>query len=137
MPFSADVGDVELTAAPGLITEFIGGGNNLRRVALSKDGGKTWRFLELPRGYVDVTATAGPDGTLFLSAERVNDGDEAYLSFDSGKTWKRLRGSVEAIPQRSGDAWGIHDDPDRRFLWHSTDGGLHWKAVWPRPPATR
>jgi hypothetical protein len=86
---------------------------------------------------VDVSATPGGEGTLFLSADRVNHGYEAYLSFDSGVTWKRVRGSLAAIPQDGGDAWGINEHPDRRFLWHSTDGGRHWTQVWPRPPATR
>jgi photosystem II stability/assembly factor-like uncharacterized protein len=136
MPFNAD-GDVVLTAAPGLMTESAGGGSKSRRVAISKDGGKAWRFLELPRGYVDVGATPGGEGTLFLSADRVNHGYEAYLSFDSGMTWKRVRGSLAAIPQDGGDAWGINEHPDRRFLWHSTDGGRNWTQVWPRPSATR
>lgn len=136
MPFNANV-DVVLTAAPGLITESAGGGNNSRRAAISEDGGKSWRFLELPRGYVDVGVTPGGDGTLFLSADRVRHGYEAYLSFDSGQTWKRVRGSLAAIPQDGGEAWGINEHPDRRFLWHSTDGGRHWTQVWPKPAATR
>lgn len=135
MPFNANV-DVVLAAASGLITESGGGGNKSRRVAISEDGGKSWRFLELPRGYVDAGATPGGDGTLFLSADRVRHGYEAYLSLDAGQTWKRVRGSLAAIPQDGGEAWGVDGHPDPRFLWHSTDGGRHWTEVWPRPPAT-
>jgi photosystem II stability/assembly factor-like uncharacterized protein len=134
MPFNASV-DVGLGAAPGLITES--DGYNSRRVALSEDGGKSWRFLELPRGYVGAGAGPGRDGTLLLSADRVGHGYEAYLSFDSGQTWKRVRGSLAAIPQDGGEAWGIEEHPGRRILWHSTDGGRHWIEVWPRPLATR
>jgi photosystem II stability/assembly factor-like uncharacterized protein len=136
MPFNGNI-DVVLAAAPGLITESAGGGNNLRRVALSHDGGKSWRFVELPRGYVDVGATPAGDGTLFLSADRVRHGYEAYLSVDAGRTWQRVRGSLAAIPQNGGEAWGINEHPDHRSLWHSTDGGRHWTEVWPRAPATR
>jgi hypothetical protein len=134
MPFDSPV-DVVLEAAPGLITES--GGYNSRRVALSEDGGRSWRFLELPRGFVAVAATPAGEGTLFLSADRVRHGYEAYLSVDAGRTWQRVRGSLAGVPQDSGEAWGIDEHPDRRFLWHSSDGGRQWTQVWPKPSATR
>lgn len=134
MPFDSTF-DVELEAAAGLTTES--GGYNSRRVALSEDGGKSWRFLELPRGYVDARATPEGDGTLLLSADRVRHGYEAYLSVDAGRTWRRVHGSLAGVPQGSGEAWGIDEHPDRRFLWHSSDGGRHWTQVWPKPSATR
>jgi photosystem II stability/assembly factor-like uncharacterized protein len=133
-PFST-LGEVQLAAAPGLITEA--DGYDSRRVALSCDGGKSWRFVELPRGYLNVGAWPGRQGALVLGADRMNHGTETYLSFDSGKTWQRVRGTLpSAVAQEGKEAWGVEEGEGRHLLWHSTDGGRHWTEVWPRPPAT-
>jgi photosystem II stability/assembly factor-like uncharacterized protein len=136
LPFAAG-DDLFLDAAPGLITET--GGFNSRRFALSRDGGVTWRIVELPRGYRNVGAWPGRGHTIRLFTERVGRGSEQYLSFDGGNTWKQVRGTLpDQIAQEGNEAWGVgvEQPSGRHLLWHSTDGGRRWTEFWPRPPAT-
>jgi photosystem II stability/assembly factor-like uncharacterized protein len=134
MPFDANA-EVALAARAGLLAES--DGSDSRRVAISEDAGESWRFLELPRGYENASATPGQNGALLISADRVGHGYEAYMSFDRGRTWQRVRGALPSISQDGDEAWGIDEHPDRRFLWHSTDGARHWTQVWPKPATTR
>jgi hypothetical protein len=108
-------------------------------VALSEDGGRSWRFIAFPRGYEDAYAEPGRGGTLRLSADRVNHGYEHYVSFDRGRTWKRVRGSladVAPIAPEGEETWAVKERADG-VLWRSPDGGRHWTEVRPRPPTTR
>jgi len=132
-PFDA-AHEVQLDAAPGLIIE--NDGFDSRAFALSTDGGASWRLVRLPRGYQGVRAQPGRGRTVTVSADRRGHGYEAYVSFDGGKTWKRVRGQLPEIAQGGSEAWGV-DGVDRRRVWHSTDGGRRWTQVWPRPPASR
>jgi photosystem II stability/assembly factor-like uncharacterized protein len=134
LPFAAGE-DLFLDAAPGLITET--DGFNARRFALSTDWGLTWRIPQLPRGYRNVGAQPGRGHTIRLFTERIGRGTEEYLSFNSGKTWQRVRGALpSAVAQEGKEAWGVEEGDGRHLLWHSTDGGRHWTEVWPRLPAT-
>jgi photosystem II stability/assembly factor-like uncharacterized protein len=130
LPYGGD--DVELGVAPGLLTETHG--FNPRELAISADGGASWRVVRFPRGYRNVGALAGRGRTLSISADRVGAGGEQYLSFDGGATWSRIRGHLPEIVTLDGaELWGV-DEFRRNALWHSSDGGRHWTEVWPRLP---
>ena len=133
LPFGGD--DVELGVAPGLLTETHG--FNPRELAISADGGASWRVVRFPRGYRDVGALAGRGRTLSVTAGRVGSGGEQYLSFDGGATWLRVRGDLpERVTFDGAELWGV-DEFGRSGLWHSSDGGRHWTEVWPRLPVSR
>jgi hypothetical protein len=76
-------------------------------VVLSKDGGKTWWPMGLPKMLTRIHRILfSPDGTLWLGA-----GEGVYFSSDLGKTWMW----IERLPLRDVDDL-TYDPNEKRVL---------------------
>ena len=59
-------------------------------------------------------------------------------STDGGRSWtsRRTPLSLVVTPVASADAWAAPAsaflDEQPQTLWHTTDGGQSWRAIWPR-----
>jgi photosystem II stability/assembly factor-like uncharacterized protein len=148
---------IDLSRAPdGALWLVCGGqpgaGNQIKSVARSLDGGRTWvqgpcavglpiqRFLEclgsahMFAGYLgDLVALS--DTTAFI------DGGRNFLqvSHDGGVTWSRTNpvigdgdlgvgGLYFANPNTGWVIYGVENPA--ATLWHTTDGGSTWREVW-------
>jgi len=120
-------------------------------VALSEDGGSTWRVVGKPetglpcgRTRAIVVGPKGPKGrTLWVSV----DGHGVYKSEDGGLSWERagdwpegrsmaIRGLVRHPAEPNVLlAWAVPDKEGRYGgLFVSPDGGRTWRALETRPP---
>lgn len=102
----------------------------------SQNGGKSWKELPLPAGYVPVLSLAvspnfAQDGTLLAGTEAHG----LYLSHDRGLTWQRLgENQIEGVINQvilspgypaQGEILITHENSVLR----STDGGETWNAL--------
>jgi photosystem II stability/assembly factor-like uncharacterized protein len=112
-----------------------GAGNQLKTAYVSRDGGRKWHQVASPpfNGYLR-SATMSPDGTVFLSGERM----DVYISRDRGGRWHvspslaSPAGLADAgFPMLAAtltDTFGvvIQQGIYTQQVWLTRDGGSNW-----------
>ena len=111
-----------------------GVGNQIKRLYLSDDGGRTWRRLaRLPfPGYLG-TVSLGSARTIVASGGR----SDVYISWDGGQTWhtspslrRAERGDGLAAALITGnDGFVLQASIYDKHIWLTRDDGHHWTPV--------
>jgi photosystem II stability/assembly factor-like uncharacterized protein len=112
---------------------------------LSTDEGRHWASLRVRDDFWDCGISRPQHDVIWiLCSLSVTRGPSLLLrSDDGGSSWRMLNGRVWldarliALDQR--EAWAIAkpvavNPSGGRALWHTTDGGLAWREVWPNIP---
>jgi photosystem II stability/assembly factor-like uncharacterized protein len=102
----------------------------LKGAYLSRDGGKTWTTVELPKyvsGIYNLTLTPGP--TLWLGTRQ-----GALRSTDSGRSWQYMLGGlpkndVLAVLYDEGGQRLLATALQSRAVFQSKDGGKSWQST--------
>ncbi|MCA9543579.1 MAG: hypothetical protein KC613_04285 [Myxococcales bacterium] len=101
-------------------------------LAVSRDGGATWRVLLTTPGDVPESLAAAPGGRLWLSGPFTG----LWRSADGGVHWENLAppgtlGCLAVHPQ-TGDLWGcLRGNPLPWVIGRSADAGATWQAALP------
>jgi len=146
--FRADT--VAIAVGVVLVTDY---SNSARlKFGVSVDDGAHWQKVSLVnegRATWECGVSAPTRKALWVTCSRTPDQVGSTLIFrsdDGGSTWTRLSGAVQfqsrLVAVDANEAWAIGDPSTTGYgvswqkgdapLWHTTDGGLRWKAVWPR-----
>ncbi len=97
-------------------------------VAISPDGGNTWRPLNLTSA--GVSSLLYSAGTLFVGTQSVNGGGQVYLSHDQGATFLRVTAGLDV----TASIYSIRSLSTGLYLgtngaYTSVDGGNTWSAL--------
>jgi hypothetical protein len=131
-------GVLPLAAAGDVLVLGCGGqpgvGNQIKRLYLSHDGGRTWRRLAgLPfPGYLGAVSVT-PAGTIFASGGR----SDVYMSRNRGQTWHvspslRRADSADGLAATmitSSEGFALQASIYYKQIWFTYDGGRHWTPV--------
>jgi len=117
-------------------------------IALTKDGGGSWRKLSLPELadalINEIEVSPHDPATAYVAASRYKFNDyrpQIFKTVDFGQTWTRI---VDGIPSES---WSrvVREDPKRKGLLYagtetgvfvSLDDGKHWQSLQLNLPVT-
>ncbi len=149
-------GTADLTQAPnGTLWMVCGGqpgaGNQIKSVARSFDGGRSWVQGACP---IDVNSPSATfptclpmsggylgDAVALSSTTAFFDGGRNFLqeTQDGGASWHETvptigDGDVGVGPTyfvNAKDGWVVYSNNTYAVLWHTGDGGNHWSQIWP------
>lgn len=105
-------------------------------IAVTHDGGRTWRIAEwTPQAVDEVVVAPGTSDAWLVLRSAAGRPDGILHTTDGGRTWTSLPGGVTGLSfPTATDGWGVPAapaQPGSAMLAHTTDGG----ATWARIPA--
>ncbi|MFC1941405.1 WD40/YVTN/BNR-like repeat-containing protein [Chloroflexota bacterium] len=106
----------------------------------SDDHGLTWQEVEIDPEDRPQDVAYSTHGEVLLTSTHHG---HIYSSHDNGRTWQNVTGDLprdrasSIVAAGSSEYWVGHSNELNGGLYHTTDGGIHWKkATLPQPSDT-